>query len=177
MATLYWAVYPSGDTNPTAAQIIAQATSGHFYGSDTAPGTTGVFDGTAITGLTASTSYKLAVVWDDGVDTSVEAYSDAFSTTAAGVSGSLVAQEAGSDTFSSSGSVAIEGSLTAQETGADTLAASGSVLVSGSLVAQEAGSDTFSAIGTTLGSTIGSMAAQETGADTLPRKLTIFWPS
>jgi hypothetical protein len=48
-----------------------------------------------------------------------------------GVTGSLAAQETGSDTFSATGKVAVSGSLVAQETGEDVFSATGTVTNSG----------------------------------------------
>ena len=83
MATLYWAIYPSGDSDPTDTQIITETVPDGIHGSDTSPTTTGAFAGTAISGLAASTSYKLAAVWDDGTDTSNVVVGSAFVTAAA----------------------------------------------------------------------------------------------
>ncbi len=71
MATLYWAVYPSGQADATAQQLIDQTVPNGFHSTDVAPtGDTINFTGTLIGGLTAATSYKLSCVWDDAVDTS-----------------------------------------------------------------------------------------------------------
>lgn len=80
-----------------------------------------------------------------------------------GVTGTLSAQESGSDTASASGSVLVSGQVSAQEAGSDTAAASGTVLVSGTLAAQEAGDDTASVSGSVPVS--GTLTAQESGAD------------
>ena len=82
MATLYWAIYPSANGDPTDTQIITETVPSGIHGSDTAPTTTGAFAGTAISGLAASTSYKLAAVWDDGTDTSNVVVGSAFVTAA-----------------------------------------------------------------------------------------------
>ena len=81
MATLYWAIYPSGDSDPTDTQIITETVPSGIHGSDTSPVTTGSFAGDAISGLASGTSYKLAAVWDDGTDTSNVVVSSAFTTT------------------------------------------------------------------------------------------------
>jgi len=80
MATLYWAIYPSGDSDPTDTQIITETVPSGIHGSDIAPVITGAFAGSAISGLASGTSYKLAAVWDDGTDTSNVVVSSAFTT-------------------------------------------------------------------------------------------------
>lgn len=81
------------------------------------------------------------------------------------ITGTLAAQETGSDTASISGAVAVTGTLAAQETGSDTFAASGTTenARTGTLAAQEEGSDTASMSGTV--SITGTLAAHETGQD------------
>ena len=71
VGTIYWAVYPSGQADPTASEIINGTVPNGFFGNDPAPTVTTVdFTGSVITGLTPNTSYKLAAVWDDTVDQS-----------------------------------------------------------------------------------------------------------
>lgn len=81
------------------------------------------------------------------------------------ITGTLVAQETGSDTLSATGTVPVSGSLSTQETGADTFSATGSATagVVGTMTAQEAGTDTFSSTGTVL--IQGTFVTQETGVD------------
>ena len=71
--------------------------------------------------------------------------------TSAPITGTLAAQEAGSDTFSGALAVGNVASLAAQESVSDTFSGVVSVPVSGVLAAQEAGSDTFSGAGTVAG--------------------------
>lgn len=80
------------------------------------------------------------------------------------VTGSLVATETGSDTFTSSGKVIVKGSLSVSETGTDTLSATGKVIVQGSLSVVETGTDSFSASGKVI--VQGSLQATEVGLDT-----------
>lgn len=80
------------------------------------------------------------------------------------IAGSLVATESGTDTASVSGSVTVSGSAGATEGGADTSSASGSVRVSGSASASESGGDTASiGGGVAVG---GGLGATESGTDT-----------
>ena len=82
------------------------------------------------------------------------------------VTGSLVATETGSDTFTSSGKVIVQGSLSVVETGTDSFSASGKVIVQGSLQATEVGLDTAAFTGVVTSSSItGTMAANEEGLD------------
>lgn len=82
-----------------------------------------------------------------------------------GVTGTLAATEAGSDTAAFSAASTASGSLAATETGSDTAAFSGQVTATGSLAATEVGSDT-AAISGGNPAAIGIMAAQEVGSDT-----------
>ncbi len=71
MSTIYWAVYPSGQADPTAAEIINETVPNGFFGNDVSPtGDTVGFQGAPITGLAPSTSYKLAGVWSDAANDS-----------------------------------------------------------------------------------------------------------
>lgn len=82
------------------------------------------------------------------------------------ITGTLSAQETGSDTAAVSGTVDVSGTVSAQETGSDSASASGAVAVSGSLAVQEAGADSFSATGTVSNPGVtGTLAAQEAGSD------------
>lgn len=79
MGTLYSAIYPSAQSDPTAADIKAGTVANGFHSSIASPEVTTLdFEGTTITGLTAGESYRHAVVWDDGTDTSDVEVSDAF---------------------------------------------------------------------------------------------------
>lgn len=80
--------------------------------------------------------------------------------------GTLAANETGSDTASIAGDILVQGSLSITETGSDTLAINGTVgnaAITGSLAATEVGSDTASINGDVFIS--GSLAATETGTD------------
>lgn len=82
------------------------------------------------------------------------------------VSGTLIASETGSDTFSSTGDVVVKGSLSVSETGADAFDSQGttsSSTIVGDLHATEAGNDSFTSSGTVL--VEGALAVTET-ADT-----------
>jgi len=70
MATLYWAVYPAGQADPPASEIIAGTVPNGVFSQDVAPTVDDTVTGAQITGLTPGEDYKLACVWDDGVDTS-----------------------------------------------------------------------------------------------------------
>lgn len=84
------------------------------------------------------------------------------------ITGTLAAQETGTDVFTASGAVGIAGALSAQETGTDVLAASGGPAINGTLSVQETGTDTFAASGSVGPAAIsGTLSAQETGADVL----------
>ena len=62
------------------------------------------------------------------------------------ISGSFVVSESGSDIASLSGSVLISGNILVTEIGPDVVSFSGSILISGSLSAIEIGSDSFSTV-------------------------------
>jgi len=126
--TLYYAIYLSTDSEPTWDRTTGWSGSPVAQGSEAAPTVTGTYDwSTLATGLTASTSYRIDFVWDDGSDTSTVTWSDAFTTLSDGITGTLAAQEVGDDTVAISGSVTVSGSLAAQEVGDDTVAISGTV--------------------------------------------------
>ena len=81
MGTIYWAVYPSAQGDPTDTAIITETVANGIFGSDIAPTvTTDPFVGTPITGLLPGVSYKLASVWDDTTATSTVVVSAAFTT-------------------------------------------------------------------------------------------------
>lgn len=80
------------------------------------------------------------------------------------VRGALSAAEVGADTGSASGVVRVSGAASAAETGTDTAAAAGKVIVSGALASAEAGSDSAAASGTVR--VAGTLAATESAADT-----------
>ena len=84
MATLYYVIYPSAQSAPSAAQVKAGQNSGGTAatasGTADARTTTGEQVFAAATGLTASTSYRAAFVWTNGTSDSNVAVSDAFTT-------------------------------------------------------------------------------------------------
>lgn len=167
--TLYYVIYPSAQAAPSAAQVkLGQdvtSSPATASGNETSPGTSQTFTFTSpATGLTASTSYRVAIVWTDGTNDSNVSVSDAWSTLADTVTGTLAATESGSDTAAFTASLIVSGALSVSETGSDTAALTGTVRVSGTLASTEAGADTASLIGTVLVS--GSLAATETGNDT-----------
>ena len=134
MATVYFAIYPSGDSDPTDTQIITETVPDGIHGSDTSPTTTGAFAGTAIAGLAESTSYKLAVVWDDGTDTSNVVVGSAFvtgadvSVTLTGIAGT---GEVGSPTVTGESSVTLTGVAGTGEVGSPTVPGEPSVTLTG----------------------------------------------
>lgn len=83
MSTIYWSVYPSAQADPSIADVInGTVANAAAQGSDTAPATTGNFLDQA-TGLSPSTSYKIAAVWSDGTSESGLSVSAAIVTAAA----------------------------------------------------------------------------------------------
>ena len=79
------------------------------------------------------------------------------------ITGTLTAQETGSDAASASVDVVVSGSITAQESGVDGAAASVAVGIAAALAGQEAGSDLATA--TAAVGIEAALAAQEAGAD------------
>ena len=63
----YFAVYPTGQAEPTAAEIVGETVSNGFFGSVAAAEGTVVDDG-AISGLAGTTTYTPAVVFYDGTN-------------------------------------------------------------------------------------------------------------
>lgn len=61
---IYWAVYPSGQADATAQQLIDGTVPSGFHSNDPQL-TGGAITGSVITGLASDTSYKLSGVWDD----------------------------------------------------------------------------------------------------------------
>jgi hypothetical protein len=118
MATIYWALYPSAQADPVAADIIAGTVTNGIHGTDTSPVSTQAFAGTAISGLAASTSYKLASVWSDGTDNSNVIVSAAFTTLAATAA------------IEGTGSLVLGSLLSFAATGISSTAASASGLIS-----------------------------------------------
>jgi len=103
-ARLFYVIYPSAGSAPSATQIKAgQDSTGSAAtasGYENARETTGeqIF-ASAATGLSAGTSYRVAFVWSDGTNNSNVVVSDAFSTTA---SATVLNAEVG--TYSTTGS-------------------------------------------------------------------------
>ena len=87
-----------------------------------------------------------------------------WTTSAASITGSLGATEAGTDTYSSSGTVTVQGSLNTSEVGNDTFSSSGNVVVQGSLGSSETGIDAFSSTGSVV--VQGSLSVTEAQSDT-----------
>lgn len=87
MANLYFVVYPAAGSPPSVAQVKAgQDSTGSAAvasGNETARVTTGeqAF-ATAASGLSPSTSYRIAFVWSDGATDTLPAVSDPWSTLA-----------------------------------------------------------------------------------------------
>lgn len=166
MATLYYVIYPSAKSAPSATQVKtgkdADNSAAAASGSESARDTAGeqVF-ASAATGLTGGTSYKVSFVWSDGTNDSNVVVSSAWATWN---TGALAATESGSDAAAIAGDVLVSGTLAATESGADVAALAGKVLVSGSLAATESGADTAAIAGQVLVS--GSLAASEAGDDT-----------
>lgn len=166
MATLYYVIYPSAKSAPSATQVKtgkdADNSAAAASGSESARDTAGeqVF-ASAATGLTGGTSYKVSFVWSDGTNDSNVVVSSAWATWN---TGALAATESGSDAAAIAGDVLVSGTLAATESGADVAALAGKVLVSGSLAATESGADTAAIAGQVL--VAGSLAANESGDDT-----------
>jgi len=103
---LYYVIYPSAQSAPSAAQIKAgqnsSGASATASGWELARETTGeqIF-ASAASGLTAGTSYRVAFVWSDGTGDSNVVVSDAFSTTA-----SATTMDAAAGSFSTTGAAA-----------------------------------------------------------------------
>ena len=166
MATLYYVIYPSAKSAPSATQVKtgkdADNSAAAASGSESAQDTAGeqVF-ASAATGLTGGTSYKVSFVWSDGTNDSNVVVSSAWATWN---TGALAATESGSDAAAIAGDVLVSGSLAATESGADVAALAGKVAVRGALAATESGSDTAAIAGKVFVS--GALAATETGDDT-----------
>ena len=85
-ARLYAVIYPAAASDPTAAEIKAGHQSGGsaatWAGNELAPTTSTTYDWTTpATGLSSSTSYKIAFVWSYGSENSNVAVSTSWSTT------------------------------------------------------------------------------------------------
>lgn len=171
MASLYFAIYLSTEADPTDGQEVIDgawgAVTATATGSDTSPTVdTTDFQGATIPGLTAGESYKLAAVWDDGVDTSAVEVSGVFWTDN---TAQLTATESGGDTASFEATVTnglsdIEATLTVTESGSDTASFLADTIISTTITAAEIGGDVGSfAAFTTVTATLG---VTESGSDT-----------
>lgn len=129
---LYYVIYPSAKAAPSAAQIKAgldvDGIAGAAAGNESSPTSTQTYTFAAASGLTASTSYRVAFVWSDGTSDSAVVVSDAFSTLSAGgvtVDPQVVAALAATV---SAGSILLQQSVAAQ-----TIAAGVPSIVQGSI--------------------------------------------
>lgn len=166
MANFRLAVYPAGSATPTYTIGVGWSGSPVYTDSDVDPGTGSTYQFVPdASGLSADTSYDAYAVWEDGSTVVGPVSALGWSTTSAGVIGTLSAQESGADSFAGSAATVVSGNFVSAETGSDTLSASGAATVSGTFAAAETGSDTFSAIGVQQVS--GTLAASETGSDAL----------
>lgn len=167
---LYYVVYPSAGSAPSAAQVRAgQDSTGSpavASGNELAPTASGAYNfAVDAAGLTPATSYRVALVWGWEGNSSNVVVSSAFTTlSGGGITGTLAATETGGDTAAISGQIIVSGTLAAAESGADTAAITGDVIVAGTLAATEAGADTAAITGDVIVS--GSLAATEAGVDT-----------
>ncbi len=112
-------------------------------------------------------AYTIAAAGTTGTLVAQESGSDTASITGtlAAVTGTLSAQEAGVDTSSITGTLAaVTGTLAAQEAGVDVAAFTGQVVIGAALAAQEAGADVASISGS-LAAITGTLATQESGQD------------
>lgn len=123
-ATLYYVVYPSAKSAPSATQVKtgkdADNSAAAASGSESAQDTAGeqVF-ASAATGLTGGTSYKVALVWSDGTNDSNVAVSAGWTTlSAAQFEGAAAAAAAASGALSTQ--ITLEGAavVAATATGA-----------------------------------------------------------
>lgn len=168
---LYAVIAPlAGWIDPTAEQILAgQSGSGApatWHGSTSSPAyTQNPFDWpTLASGLSSGTSYRIALVWSDGVVTSNVTVGNPFSTVFAAV-GDLLVTEAGVDTAALLGRVAVSGAISVAEvSGSDSFAAAGAALVAGLLAAVEGVADTTAIAGHIL--VRGALNATDVGSDT-----------
>lgn len=104
-------------------------------------------------------------------ETGADTFAGDGSVEASEVTGDLVASEAGSDAWAGAGAIAVAGTFSVAETGSDTATLSGVVTVAGVLSTQEAGADTFAAV--VVLPIAGLLAAQD-GADTLAVSMVVF---
>lgn len=171
MSTLYYVVYGSALSAPSAAQIkagqnvngVAAVASGNATGITT---TQSPYTFAAATGLTGSASYKVSFVWSDGSSDSNVVTSDAFTTLvdiqsgAGSSSGTSTAAATGAARTASAGSAA--GTATAAATGASTAASAGSS--AGAATAAGTGASVAAASGSAAGAATPSGAGASTAA-------------
>lgn len=138
----YWIAHPDSTWpgTPTGAQIAAgnlsSGSPASYSGSESAPGSGSgtITEATAVTGLTASTAYRIAwVVYDDVALTYSNVVVGTESTLSAAIEGDLTQALADAD-LSSSGTLLIQGSTDATLEGAS-LSATGALGIAGTLSA------------------------------------------
>jgi hypothetical protein len=160
----YWIAHPdaSWPGTPTGAQIAAGKLSNNnaaaYAGSEPAPtsGSGTITEATAITGLTGSTSYRIAwVVYDAASDTYSNVVVGDVTTDAAAVSGTLATTNA-NDTSAASGTTTVVGTL-ARTNANDAVIASGTTTVVGTLARTNA-NDSVAASGFVGGAVSGTVA-------------------
>ena len=162
-AYIYAVIYPSALGEPSAAQIKAgqnvNSSAATWAGSIASPTSTQTVDWPSLaTGLTAGTSYKVSFVWSDGTLDSAPETSSAFSTTSAGVAGSIEESPTLSDTLAAAADAvgAVDESLTATDALAGGLAAVATVAESASAT------DTLSGVAAVGGSVSESVSLTDT---------------
>lgn len=133
---IYYVIYPSNLAAPSAAQIKAgQDVTGAFataHGNETLPSGDQTYTfATPATGLTPSTSYKVAFVWSDGTLNSAVSVSAAWVTPYTSL---MAAKESEADLLTGTGVVKVSGTLSAAETGSDKASAVGPTVVVASAV-------------------------------------------
>jgi len=160
----YWIAHPdaSWPGTPTGEQIAAGKLSNNnaaaYAGSEPAPtsGSGTITEATAITGLTGSTSYRIAwVVYDAASDTYSNVVVGDVTTDAAAVSGTLATTNA-NDTSAASGTTTVVGTL-ARTNANDAVSASGTTTIVGTLARTNA-NDSVAASGFVGGAVSGTVA-------------------
>lgn len=158
---IFHVIYPSGESDPSAAQVKAgQRSSGAAAvasGGGDVTSSTQTYTFSAATGLTIATSYKVAFVWSNGTNDSSVLVSSAWATNN---TGTVAVTESGSDTAAFNGGALLEGTLAATE-GADTASFAGDVYITGTLAVTSSGSDTAAIAGDVYIS--GTLTATESG--------------
>lgn len=144
-------------------------------GTKVTAGATGATTATVTSTIQVYLTSALREEVDTGTLTTTEAGSDTFSASGsianAVVSGPMASSETDSDTYSAIGTVAfapISGSLAVSEIGSDTFISTGNVVIKGSLATSESGQDSFSSSGSVSSNTVvGSFSASESGSDNI----------